>query len=79
MAATQATTIRQVIPRLTSSALKPCYRTAKPRRRRFLRSYPHQEAYLLDRARQFRAALTLPLGLAWGIPIWAAVVAGAGS
>jgi len=24
---------------------------------RFLRSYPYQEAYLLDRARQFRAAL----------------------
>jgi 2,4-dienoyl-CoA reductase-like NADH-dependent reductase (Old Yellow Enzyme family) len=28
---------------------------------RFLRSYPYQEAYLLDRARQFRDALNLPL------------------
>ena len=35
--------------------------------RRFLRSYPYQEAYLLDRARQFRAALTLPLILLGGI------------
>jgi len=34
---------------------------------RFLRSYPYQEAYLLDRARQFRAALTLPLILLGGI------------
>ncbi len=34
---------------------------------RFLRSYPFQEAYLLDRARQFRAALTLPLILLGGI------------
>jgi NADH:flavin oxidoreductase / NADH oxidase family len=33
---------------------------------RFLRSYPYQEAYLLDRARQFRAALTLPLILLGG-------------
>jgi 2,4-dienoyl-CoA reductase-like NADH-dependent reductase (Old Yellow Enzyme family) len=34
---------------------------------RFLRSYPYQEAYLLDRARQFRAALRLPLILIGGI------------
>ena len=34
---------------------------------RFLHSYPYQEAYLLDRARQFRAALTLPLILLGGI------------
>jgi 2,4-dienoyl-CoA reductase-like NADH-dependent reductase (Old Yellow Enzyme family) len=34
---------------------------------RFLRTYPYQEAYLLDRARQFRAALTLPLILLGGI------------
>ena len=34
---------------------------------RFLRSYPYQEAYLLDRARQFRAALDLPLILLGGI------------
>ncbi|MGC7096153.1 NADH:flavin oxidoreductase [Amycolatopsis lurida] len=33
----------------------------------FLRSYPFQEAYLLDRARQFRAALDLPLILLGGI------------
>jgi 2,4-dienoyl-CoA reductase-like NADH-dependent reductase (Old Yellow Enzyme family) len=34
---------------------------------RFLRSYPYREAYLLDRARQFRAALRLPLILVGGI------------
>jgi 2,4-dienoyl-CoA reductase-like NADH-dependent reductase (Old Yellow Enzyme family) len=34
---------------------------------RFLRSYPFHEAYLLDHARQFRAALTLPLILLGGI------------
>jgi 2,4-dienoyl-CoA reductase-like NADH-dependent reductase (Old Yellow Enzyme family) len=34
---------------------------------RFLRSYPYQEAYLLDRARQFRANLRLPLILLGGI------------
>ncbi|MFB7512820.1 NADH:flavin oxidoreductase [Streptomyces sp. NPDC056144] len=34
---------------------------------RFLRSYPYEEAYLLDSARQFRAALTLPLILLGGI------------
>jgi 2,4-dienoyl-CoA reductase-like NADH-dependent reductase (Old Yellow Enzyme family) len=34
---------------------------------RFLRSYPYQEAYLLDSARQFRAALKLPLVLLGGI------------
>jgi len=34
---------------------------------RFLRSYPYREAYLLDRARQFRAALDLPLILLGGI------------
>jgi 2,4-dienoyl-CoA reductase-like NADH-dependent reductase (Old Yellow Enzyme family) len=34
---------------------------------RFLRSYPYQEAYLLDRARRFRAALGLPLILLGGI------------
>jgi len=34
---------------------------------RFLRGYPYQEAYLLDRARQFRAALELPLILLGGI------------
>jgi 2,4-dienoyl-CoA reductase-like NADH-dependent reductase (Old Yellow Enzyme family) len=34
---------------------------------RFLRSYPFHEAYLLDRARKFRAALALPLILLGGI------------
>jgi 2,4-dienoyl-CoA reductase-like NADH-dependent reductase (Old Yellow Enzyme family) len=34
---------------------------------RFLRSYPFHEAYLLDNAKQFRAALTLPLILLGGI------------
>ena len=34
---------------------------------RFLRTYPYQEAYLLDRARHFRSALTLPLILLGGI------------
>ena len=34
---------------------------------RFLRSYPYQEAYLLDRARQFRSAVKLPLILLGGI------------
>jgi 2,4-dienoyl-CoA reductase-like NADH-dependent reductase (Old Yellow Enzyme family) len=34
---------------------------------RFLRSYPYEEAYLLDRARQFRAALSMPLILLGGI------------
>ena len=34
---------------------------------RFLRSYPFQEAYLLDRARQFRGVLTMPLILLGGI------------
>ncbi|WP_435069465.1 NADH:flavin oxidoreductase [Amycolatopsis thermoflava] len=33
----------------------------------FLKSYPFQEAYLLDRARQFRAAVELPLILLGGI------------
>lgn len=33
----------------------------------FLKSYPFQEAYLLDRARQFRAAVDLPLILLGGI------------
>lgn len=33
----------------------------------FLRQYPYQEAYLLDRARQFRAALRMPLILLGGI------------
>jgi 2,4-dienoyl-CoA reductase-like NADH-dependent reductase (Old Yellow Enzyme family) len=35
--------------------------------RRFLRSYPYQEAYLLERARRFRSALKLPLVLLGGI------------
>ncbi|MFE9098096.1 NADH:flavin oxidoreductase [Streptomyces sp. NPDC007264] len=35
--------------------------------KRFLRAYPYQEAYLLDSARQFRAALDLPLVLLGGI------------
>jgi 2,4-dienoyl-CoA reductase-like NADH-dependent reductase (Old Yellow Enzyme family) len=34
---------------------------------RFLRAYPYQEAYLLDRARLFRAQLKLPLILLGGI------------
>ncbi|MFF9348569.1 NADH:flavin oxidoreductase [Streptomyces sp. NPDC014734] len=34
---------------------------------RFLRSYPYEEAYLLPSARQFRAALSLPLILLGGI------------
>ncbi|MEU6904186.1 NADH:flavin oxidoreductase [Streptomyces coeruleorubidus] len=35
--------------------------------KRFLRSYPYEEAYLLDSARQFRAALDLPLVLLGGV------------
>jgi 2,4-dienoyl-CoA reductase-like NADH-dependent reductase (Old Yellow Enzyme family) len=35
--------------------------------RRFLRSYPFEEAYFLERARRFRAALDLPLILLGGI------------
>ncbi|SFB58343.1 2,4-dienoyl-CoA reductase [Amycolatopsis marina] len=35
--------------------------------RAFLKSYPYREAYLLDSARQFRAALRLPLILLGGI------------
>ncbi|MGW6267740.1 NADH:flavin oxidoreductase [Streptomyces sp. NPDC055060] len=35
--------------------------------KRFIRSYPYQEAYLLDSARQFRSALRLPLVLLGGI------------
>ncbi|MFF5257787.1 NADH:flavin oxidoreductase [Actinomadura viridis] len=34
---------------------------------RFLRSYPYREAYLLDSARQFRAAVKMPLVLLGGI------------
>jgi len=34
---------------------------------RFLRSYPYQDAYLLEHARHFRAALNLPLILLGGI------------
>ena len=34
---------------------------------RFLRSYPFEEAYLLPLARQFRAALTMPLVLLGGV------------
>jgi 2,4-dienoyl-CoA reductase-like NADH-dependent reductase (Old Yellow Enzyme family) len=34
---------------------------------RFLRSYPYQEAFLLDRARQYRGALRLPLIALGGI------------
>ncbi|QKG19984.1 NADH:flavin oxidoreductase [Actinomadura verrucosospora] len=34
---------------------------------RFIRAYPYQEAFLLDSARQFRAALDLPLVLLGGI------------
>ncbi|MEV4250663.1 NADH:flavin oxidoreductase [Streptosporangium canum] len=34
---------------------------------RFIRAYPYQEAYLLDSARQFRAALKMPLILLGGI------------
>lgn len=35
--------------------------------KRFLRAYPYREAYLLDRARQFRRELSLPLILLGGI------------
>ena len=35
--------------------------------RAFLRTYPYEEAYLLDQARQFRRELTLPLILLGGI------------
>jgi 2,4-dienoyl-CoA reductase-like NADH-dependent reductase (Old Yellow Enzyme family) len=35
--------------------------------RRFIRSYPYEEAFLLDSARQFRAALKMPLVLLGGI------------
>jgi 2,4-dienoyl-CoA reductase-like NADH-dependent reductase (Old Yellow Enzyme family) len=34
---------------------------------RFLRAYPYRDAYLLDQARRFRAALDLPLILLGGI------------
>ncbi|RCW44581.1 2,4-dienoyl-CoA reductase-like NADH-dependent reductase (Old Yellow Enzyme family) [Halopolyspora algeriensis] len=34
---------------------------------RFLHSYPYREAYLLDQARQFRSALSMPLILLGGI------------
>ncbi|MBE1530681.1 NADH:flavin oxidoreductase [Actinomadura algeriensis] len=34
---------------------------------RFIREYPYEEAYLLDGARQFRAALDLPLVLLGGV------------
>ncbi|GAA4055039.1 NADH:flavin oxidoreductase [Actinomadura miaoliensis] len=34
---------------------------------KFIRSYPYREAFLLDSARQFRAALTMPLVLLGGI------------
>ncbi|WP_439900413.1 hypothetical protein [Streptomyces albidoflavus] len=33
----------------------------------FIRAYPYQEAYLLDSARQFRAAVDLPLVLLGGV------------
>lgn len=35
--------------------------------KQFIRSYPYQEAYLLDSARQFRSALKLPLVLLGGV------------
>lgn len=35
--------------------------------KRFLREYPYREAYLLEQAKQFRAALTMPLILLGGI------------
>ncbi|WP_067484821.1 NADH:flavin oxidoreductase [Actinomadura hibisca] len=35
--------------------------------KKFIRAYPYQEAYLLESARQFRAALDLPLVLLGGI------------
>ena len=41
--------------------------------RALLRSYPYQEAYLLPLARQFRAALSLPLILLGGISSLAAI------
>src|SRR5215472_7966967 len=44
-----------------------CGRACRSGGGRFLRSYPYQEAYLVDRARQFRAALSLPLILLGGI------------
>ena len=34
---------------------------------KFIRSYPYEEAYLLDSARQFRAALKMPLVLLGGV------------
>ncbi len=39
--------------------------------RRFLRAYPYRDAYLLDGARRFRAALTMPLVLLGGVSGWA--------
>lgn len=45
-------------------AIRPVFRVAG---RRFLREYPFEEAYLLPYARQFRAALALPLILLGGI------------
>ncbi|MFJ5111418.1 NADH:flavin oxidoreductase [Streptomyces sp. NPDC088551] len=37
--------------------------------KQFIRSYPYQEAYLLESARQFRAALGLPLVLLGGVSL----------
>jgi 2,4-dienoyl-CoA reductase-like NADH-dependent reductase (Old Yellow Enzyme family) len=45
-------------------ALRLGFRLAAPR---FMRSYPFEEAYFLPYARQFRAALTMPLVLLGGI------------
>ena len=44
--------------------LRPAFRLAG---RAFLHEYPFEEAYLLPYARQFRAALTMPLVLLGGI------------
>ncbi|MGW8375190.1 NADH:flavin oxidoreductase [Streptomyces sp. ODS28] len=56
--------LREFAAAMRSPALRLGVRAAGGR---FLRSYPYEEAYLLDSARQFRAALDLPLVLLGGI------------
>jgi len=50
--------------RAMPKAIRPAFRMFGTR---FLREYPFEEAYLLPYARQFRAALTMPLVLLGGI------------
>jgi 2,4-dienoyl-CoA reductase-like NADH-dependent reductase (Old Yellow Enzyme family) len=50
--------------RAMPKAIRPAFRLAG---KAFLREYPYEEAYLLPYARQFRAALSMPLILLGGI------------